>query len=742
VLGLLCLGCGLLVRPRRDVLVLPTGFAVLIVVASLATANGVTARAATPLVVACAVAGLVLARNRRPRIDWWAAGVAVAVFAAYGAPILLSGRATFAGYITLDDTSTFLSLTDRVMQHGRDIGGLPPSTYQQVLEVNLAHGYPVGSLMPMGVGHVILRQDVAWLFQPTIVFAAAMLALALYGLAAPLVRSPRLRAVAVFVAAEPALLYAYSLWTGIKELTAAALIALVAALVPTRRLFAVAVAAVALLDVLGAAGAVWLVPALVVVVLLVRDARRTAVAAAAGAALALPAWLTAGEFLRGSNRGPFTSGTELGNLGRPLHLLQVVGIWPSGDFRLDPDHQALTYLLIAVALAAAAGGILVARRRSGPIVYAASAGLALVVFGAAGSPWIAGKAYAIASPAVAFLAALGIAIAWQRGYRPASAIFAVLLGAGVLWSNVLAYHDVGLAPRGQLAELERIGSRFAGDGPALMTEYQPYGVRHFLRRLDPEGAAELRVRPVFLRNGSTLGKSGYADLDQFQLASILDYRTLVLRRSPAESRPPSVYRLVWRGSTYEVWQRPVNAPKITMHLPLGDTVQPGAVPRCADVRGLASAAPNSRLVALTRAPVALGAFPDATGGYLYPNRKTVAEGQVTVPAAGDYAVWIGGSFRAGLEVDVDRRRVGSARHVLNNTGGYVGFGLTRLSAGTHRLTLRYSGADAHPGSAGNPFAIGPFLLARDDENGRLISVPAAQARSLCGRRLDWVEALG
>ena len=44
-----------------------------------------------------------------------------------------------------------------------------------------------------------------------------------------------------------------------------------------------------------------------------------------------------------------------------------------------------------------------------------------------------------------------------------------------------------------------------------MTEYQPYGVRHFLRRLDAEGASELRRHLVALRGGGSLDKGAYAD---------------------------------------------------------------------------------------------------------------------------------------------------------------------------------------------------------------------------------------
>ncbi len=65
---------------------------------------------------------------------------------------MLSGKATFAGVIKLDDDSTLLSLVDRAMTHGRDISGLEPSTYLRVLDLLLIHGYPLATFMPLGVG--------------------------------------------------------------------------------------------------------------------------------------------------------------------------------------------------------------------------------------------------------------------------------------------------------------------------------------------------------------------------------------------------------------------------------------------------------------------------------------------------------------------------------------------------------------------------------------------------------------
>ena len=85
------------------------------------------------------------------------------------------------------------------------------------------YGYPVGAFPPLGIGHVLTGVDVAWLFQPYLCFLAAMLALGLYGLLSRLVESRPLRALSAFVAAQPALLYGYSLWGGVKELVTAAL---------------------------------------------------------------------------------------------------------------------------------------------------------------------------------------------------------------------------------------------------------------------------------------------------------------------------------------------------------------------------------------------------------------------------------------------------------------------------------------------------------------------------------------
>ena len=206
--------------------------AVVALVAQFAVLTDATAELATPAVLVAAVAGFVIVRPWRGlHVDSWAIVSGVGAFAAYAAPIVLSGAATFAGYIKLDDDSTLTALVDRAMEHGRSVDGLEFSTYYRVVDLLLDEGYPLASLLPMGIGHDIVR-DALWLYQPAMAVMAAMLALGLYALAGHVVETRWLRALAAVVGAQSALLYGYALWGGIKEMGTAWALPVLAALVP------------------------------------------------------------------------------------------------------------------------------------------------------------------------------------------------------------------------------------------------------------------------------------------------------------------------------------------------------------------------------------------------------------------------------------------------------------------------------------------------------------------------------
>ena len=251
--------------------------------------SSATARLATPLVVGLSLCGYGLSLPWRDRrLDRWALACALAVLAVYAVPVVLSGSATFAGYITLDDTATWLALTDHVMEHGRSLAGLAPSTYQQVLTDYLTTGYPTRRLHSPGIGGKLTGQDLAWLFQPTIAVYASALSLAIYTASARLVSRRSLRALVAFIGAQPALLFQYAFWSGIKELAAAAIVALICALIATtidrwstvRGVVPVSVAAAALLAVLNLGGGVWLVvPAVIAGIVLARRGVKSLLAA-------------------------------------------------------------------------------------------------------------------------------------------------------------------------------------------------------------------------------------------------------------------------------------------------------------------------------------------------------------------------------------------------------------------------------------------------------------------------------
>src|SRR5262249_20566293 len=94
----LCAGWGSLLSlcsgsRLRGTLLLPAGFAAVVVVSGLVTEVSAFARMATPVVVGGAVAGLAAAWPwpRPPRTAAWPAAAALLVFAEYAAPIVMSG---------------------------------------------------------------------------------------------------------------------------------------------------------------------------------------------------------------------------------------------------------------------------------------------------------------------------------------------------------------------------------------------------------------------------------------------------------------------------------------------------------------------------------------------------------------------------------------------------------------------------------------------------------------------------
>jgi len=777
VLAVLCLGIGALVErlsrvPLPGPVLLSIGLAGMIVVTQACTYWDATAELATPLVVVLAVAGIVVARERLRalRPDGWALAAAAGVFAVFAAPVFLSGDPTFAGYGVLGDTSIHFVLIDRLMEHGRNVSDLAPSSYKSALQGYFDTAYPTGAHTALGAARPLVGQDVAWVFQPFLAFVMALTAGLLYELAGSVVRPRFARAAIAFVAAQPALVFAYSLQGSIKEIATVWALALLVVLVPLVvtqrvlglwRLVPVAVAIAAALEVLGLAIAPWLGPLLVATLAALlwlrgRPGVRTtaieaAVAGAAAVVLAFPVLLRSKTFVS-ATKGVVTAPSEFGNLFGPLHRVQALGVWPSGDFRLSPspgrDYDA-TYVLIGIVVAACVLGVAwcVRRRAWLPLLFL---GVSLIGWGYAtsrGSPWVDAKALMIVSMPLVFTAMLGAAGLLTGGRRPEGALLAAVIAAGVLWSNALAYHDVSLAPRDRLKELASVGERVDGRGPVLYPEFEEYG-KHFLRDGDPTGWTEA------WQPGPEKGPfAAYQDIDQVPLNVVLRYPTLVLRRSPSGSRPPSPYELRSAGRYYEVWERPPNAPgQVIAHLPLGSPIDAGARPRCSDVRRIARQARGGALAYVERPRTfavipASGQMPPGWGvDGTDPNAvRPVGAGRIGLPLdarRGNGEAWLGGSIGRRVALALDGRGIGGVSYELSGPGQYFDVGRVVTREGRETVEVSRGGGGLHPGDGGQYSLIGPVVIEPAGAQRReLRRLDPARWRSLCDRHLDWIEAV-
>jgi hypothetical protein len=210
------------------------------------------------------------------------------------------------------------------------------------------------------------------------------------------------------------------------------------------------------------------------------------------------------------------------------------------------------------------------------------------------------------------------------------------------------------------------------------------------------------------------------------------------------------------GRYYEVWQRPEQPRPILEHLSLGDRFVPSAVPSCAEVLRLARlAAASDGLLATVNRPPTIVIRSDGSvnrsqplGRYgedptaLYLSRHYLFEASFSVPEAGRYGVWFGGSVQAELKVSIDGAGIGVARHQQNWPSSFTQLGSAQLADGTHELRLEYSGPGLRPGSGGAAaFGLGPITVGQGTADRPVTYIEPENARSLCGQSLDWIEAV-
>lgn len=716
------------------------------------------------LLIVLALAGLVAARGRLAASlpDRWTAGAALAIYVVYISPVVLSGQTTFAGYTLLGDTAVHFSLIDYLSAHGAKLVQQQPSSFSSVTSGELTIGYPLGLHFELASIRFLLGEEVSRLYQP---FLATTIALAAFP-AAKLLRSAgitrRLSAAAAVFVLCAYLPYSYSLQGGIKELGMITLLMmggfLAWELASTQRPWAFAalfgVVTAGAFEIYSYGGIPWFgLLGLAAVVSLIFSRRyhplRAAIvglfAVAAFAVAALPVIPDSLDFYGEGNRLLTSStGSDLGNLIRPLQIWESFGVWLVDDFRLPPDDPEWTYVLVGLVATLVVFGVVwsIRRRAFAPLATALAALIVWLILPA--GIYIDAKLLTILSTGIVLMAAVGGWALFSYGRIPEAALLVLAATIGIFVSDALAYHGLYLAPTKRLDELQTIDKRFSGQGPAMLNEFEEYG-KHYLRDVPPIVPSDAWTPfPAALRTpGATY--AAYYDLDAMTLPFVQQFPLIILRRSAVASRPPAQYRLVFRGRYYDVW-RQTGAFLIKEHLPLGDANHAGAMPDCAEVRRMArSASPGDALIAIERPPAI--SIPVRTMKPLPRSWPLTSDQRVAPSGPGRvatsllsgprrYRVWFRGSFGRGATVTLDGRVVGRALSV-QTPQQMSRVGSVTLSPGRHRLEIVRGGANLKPGNGQDEIYDAVFL--EPETPMRAIRKPPVAARSLCGKHLDWIE---
>jgi hypothetical protein len=791
-------GAGLLVRSAAGpiavpaLLVMPVGLALLVVVCGLLCDSASLAPLAGPACVVVAVAGLVLARGPLRRViarrargtDLWALAAAVGAWAIVAAPVVLSGKPGFTGYAHIVDISYEFDLSAHFASSGRSIPSVASSAYQADLVKYLGSGYPAGTQSTLGALSNLTPVDLSWLYQPFLAFLAAMSALSLYALLGRLVAPRPLRALGAFIAAQPNVLTSYTYAGGIKELGTSCFLLLLAALLaqvlprarPGRAMLAVPVALSATFACLLLTTVPWIgvlsAGVLLTVLLFQRDRIQ---ALLAGAQIAVVAFVLSLPLLGASVKLlPLATGSgllELGNLSMPVPEITAAGVWISGDYRYPQDahHLPSEALAVLVLVLAVCGLIYAFRRRAWSVTWLGIAGLVAVIYVAHRyGPWIQFKSDCVTSPIALLMAFAGVGALIRVSRRTLVGVVpALVIAAGVLTGNALLYHDTSLAPYARLHDLEYIGNRFAGQGPTLTPDFEEYA-EYYLRNDDQDSMVNgprLELRPGVNRETEQGGTWSY-DLDEYPLKFVESFRTIVMRRNPLQSRPPSNYRLVYSSDYYEVWQREQPARSVVALEPLlGKTAGGKAAVQKLDAYN-ATACKALAAAARKAGPAAQIAYMPAPSGYLQldDSNLTLSGGfarsggvieatgagravrEQPIPVAGRYDFFIEGSFGRPVDVSIDGRQVASVAYQVSYPAEWIQIASRWLSAGMHRFEITRGGVSLHAGNGDgvDPLnrTIGPLVLmpARSSVP-TLHYTTVAALPSLCSAALPprWIE---
>lgn len=780
------LGVSILLRkPLGFPIAIVLGFSTIVIFGSLFAFSTLTAPHSALIIatVGTLIFGIALTWFRNYfKFDFVSALAGSLTYFFYGLPVIGYGHPSWAGWYRLDDTATFLAVTDRLMNVGRTVPATINSSYDKYIEsifVGAQSGnfsYPIGSFIPFGISSKLTGLDLAWLYQPFLSLCAGLTAMLFVVILRDYIKSRTLLIAISSVSVLASTLYTYATWGSIKELALLAPLTLFGWSAckflknPTERIHqVVAVVSFFAMIFIGGTANLGFLGVIVFIVFLIRIWPRSkkiffaSLGTFATLEIVLAYLIRSGSTFLGNLFIPIIG--DSGNLTQPLSLYRVMGVWPTQDTQLTPGLKDIVYIFIAIGFFFTLIGLYFSIKRKEWIAPTLVVSSIAVVANAHfwGGIWLTGKAMAIASPFMVLLACIGFYELWSEirtSNKPllqllnkghVIPILGLLFGFGVLASDSYTYKNVALAPYRQTKDLKTIGELFAGQGPALMTEYSDFGPEYFLRKLDAEGVGLLRVHSLDMRDGSLPLAGASVGIDLFTNATIDRYNLLVLRKSPIGSRPPMNYSIVWSGERFTVWKKRDIDVEIKATLPLGTNFGPGQIPSCTEVSNFLSQKASGDIVYTAyRDPVYLVDF--AKGDLpaqwfpMVPYTAGIAKygsggfaRNITVPQTRDYDLSIAGTFYGRMRLDIDGVQVYSGNTIIElNSFLAVHLTQTHLSAGTHVLSVIIDSPPLMPGTD-SPSVLGPiFISTQFAGDVKVERVSNSELSQLCTRNLDWI----
>ncbi len=760
----------------ENALLIPLGFCVAVAVClgvyTLHLGNSVL----LPVLCLLVAAGLLSRPGElRGRLNaGWPLLAAIAAYLLFDASVILTGHWTFTGYHLQDDTAYEFLLANHLKVYGTAFAHMPASTANSYISSFLSTGYPLGAQAYLGALSGLVHAEVAVIWQGYLSSLAGIGAMAASTLSGRTM-DRRLAALVGFLAISASLTYQYALQGSVKEIGAVVAVLCAMALIRFAVLelrgiqaaVLIAIPLAAILIVYNAAGlpyAASLAGSALLAAFLVHRRlpnrswiKPVLVGAGVFAVFAAPAFKTLPTFFKVSTAlytGPHAAALPLGQLLRPLPLSETVGVWLTGDYRVQvPSGTAGDLELIATVLVLALliPGIIrmLIRREPGPLLGILTTGLVLLIVYPRAIPYAQAKLLAIASPIVVLGAAQGLAAIRARRLAPVGFLLAGALAVAVIASDGLAYHHDPVAPTSRMIALRQVGEHLNDSKPVLVSEFEEFAKYFAYPARLYVGTEYPSPENLDLRVPGGLYDQSF-DLDQEKLSFVESFPYILVRRSPTDSRPPANYRLSYQNEFYELWER-TPTPHVLEHLSLQPQYQSYAPIGCPELAAMVKNAPAASKLVVAQSPVSIGydllqATVRSRGWIPNPNTfspNTVllltpgAAGKIiTAPEAGLYRIWVQGTFARPLRVTLDGHTIGTVAG--NNTPDeWLSGGQVRVSGGRHALDLFRPGGGLAPGDGWGE-TIGHVALVRDQPQ-RMTTLPLSAWRGLCGKSADWVE---